>query len=179
MSIELIIDRLLHEGRLFKIRSTEFELMGIPEADQPRTMYVSSDIMAVVALPFADTEEGERIAEFRRWLDNFVEGGEISVSENPDRKPPEIMMARVRPIEAEFWSIRVTEPEQTPGIRAIGAFSDVDEFVALTWDMRENIADSFDAEVQAGIDAWFDHFRYVRPHRGDNLHAYLTTHRAV
>jgi hypothetical protein len=47
--------------------------------------------------------------------------------------------ARVHPVKAEFWSIRVTAPEDTPGIRVLGAFADKDKFIALTWDYREDM----------------------------------------
>jgi hypothetical protein len=85
------------------------------------------------------------------------------------------MLARVHPIEKEFWSIRVTAPEETPGIRSLGAFSDKDDFVALTWEKRELIADEFNEEVQSAIECWKDYFGTIAPHRGDSLDEYLTT----
>ena len=63
------------------------------------------------------------------------------------------MMARVAPVDAEFFSIRVTDPEQTPGIRSLGGFYDKDKFIALTWDFRERI-DVFDYEVAIVQAAW-------------------------
>ena len=85
-------------------------------------MYVSADVLAAVTPPFADTLEGERLGMFRAWLDDFVDGARISVSEDPDRKPPYAMLARVHPVDDEFWSIRVNEPLDTAGIRSLGAF---------------------------------------------------------
>jgi hypothetical protein len=107
-----------------------------------------------------------------------MEGAEISVSENPDRKPPDTMLARVHPIAAEFWSIRVTDPEQTPGIRSLGAFSDFDEFIALRWEYRENI-EIFDDEVTRTINVWRDLFKSEQPHSGSNLDEYLSFFRAL
>src|SRR5579863_1712235 len=79
-----------------------------------RTMIVTADILAVVDPPtFADTLQGERLGEFRGWLDNFSLNGELTVALDPDNKPPETMLARVRPAEDDFWSIRVTAPEET------------------------------------------------------------------
>lgn len=108
-----------------------------------------------------------------------MQGGELTVAEDPDNKHPETMLARVHCVEDEFWAIRVTDPEETPGIRSFGAFSDKDEFVALTWEKREVIDDQFDKEVDDAIDVWIDLFTEILPHRGDHLDDYLTTYRAV
>jgi hypothetical protein len=72
------------------------------------------------------------------------------------------MLARVHPVEKEFWSIRITAPEDTPGIRSLGAFSNKDDFVALTWDKREIIADEFNEEVTSTIECWKDYFGTIR-----------------
>jgi hypothetical protein len=86
------------------------------------------------------------------------------------------MLARVDPVEKEFWSIRVTDPAETPGIRSLGGFSGFDEFVALRWEYRENI-DVFDEEVTATIEAWRDLFKSEPPHSGSNLDEYLSQYR--
>ena len=175
MSIRPILETLLNAKALFKWESFDLQSLGLEPDETARDIYVSPSIMASVAppFPFPDTEEGERLAEFCAWLDVFVEGGELSVSEDPDNKPPETMLARVHKIEDEFWSIRVTEPERTPGIRAFGAFVDTDEFVALTWTMREDI-EIFNDEVAEAKAIWKDHFGSEIPHHGSTLNAYLT-----
>lgn len=178
MSIEKMIADHVSAKVLFKLKSLDFEVWGLPEDDAARTIYVSADIMAVVMPPFADTGDGLRLGEFRAWLDGFIEGNDLSVAEDPDRKPPDAMLARVKPVEDEFWSIRVTSPEDSPGIRSFGAFSNLDEFIALTWIMREGI-DNFDEEVTSTIEVWDDYFDPEEPHRGDSLNEYLTTCRAV
>jgi hypothetical protein len=142
-------------------------------------MYVSPEIMAVITPPFADTVDGERMGEFRAWLEPFILGGELSVAENPDNKPPETMLARVHPVEKEFWAIRVTDPDTTPGVRSFGAFSAKDEFVALTWEKREVIDENFDEEVETAIEAWTAYFDPENPYQGNNLNDYLTICRAV
>jgi hypothetical protein len=83
--------------------------------DTGRIMYVTPEILAITTPPFADTREGERLAEFGAMLDAFSELGMFSVAEDPDNKPADTMLARVRPVEADFWSIRVTDPERQPG----------------------------------------------------------------
>ncbi|HEY6618636.1 MAG TPA: hypothetical protein VIY68_03745 [Steroidobacteraceae bacterium] len=172
MSRQAIIQK--HLGtRLFKHKSLAFQALGISQDDTARILYVSADVDAAVMYPFPETPEGERLAEFRARLDDFIEGAELSVAENPCDKPFDAMFARVRPVEKEFWSIRVTDPDDTPGIRSFGAFSDTNEFVALTWEMREDIS-VFDEEVEAAIAAWSDYFGSEPPYRGDNLNEYLT-----
>lgn len=178
MSIQALIQQHLVDKALFELTSLDAEIWG-GEDELARTMYVSSDIMAVVTPPFADTVDGERMGEFRACLEGFMLGGELSVAEDPDNKPRETMLARVHPIEKEFWAIRVTDPEETPGIRAFGAFSDKDEFVALTWEKREVIDDQFDEEVKAAIEMWSDYFSPETPHEGSSLNEYLTICRAV
>ena len=106
-------------------------------------------------------------------LDAFSEGGRISVAQNPDQKPWDAMLARVHPVSAEFWSIRVTAPEETPGIRAFGAFVEKDEFAVLTWHLREEMS-SFDADVIGAREAWADLFDRAAPHSGRTLDDYLS-----
>jgi hypothetical protein len=84
------------------------------------------------------------------------------------------MLARVENVEDEFWSIRVTEPIDTAGIRSFGAFFALNEFVAVTWGMRDDIRDEFDEAVAEAQERWKDLFRAEEPHSGDDLDEYLT-----
>jgi hypothetical protein len=173
MSIEPILQEQVNSGALF-------ELASLFTGDETaRTMIVSADILAVVTPPFADNDEGVLLGEFRAWLDCFLEGAEISVAENPDQKPRDTMLARVHPVDDEFWAIRVTDPEDSPGLRSFGAFAAKNKFVALTWEKRDVIGDEFDEEVDAVRESWQDRFGEEQPHFGDNLDAYLSTYRAV
>jgi hypothetical protein len=173
MSIVTILFQLAKDERLY-------ELQSLFTGDETvRTMIVAPDILAAVSPPFPDDEEGRRLGEFRAWLDSFVEGCELSVAEDPDRKASDAMLARVHPVADEFWSIRVTEPEDTPGIRAFGAFGSKDMFIALTWERRELIGGRFNEAVDELRASWRDCFRSERPFRGDRLDEYLTNFRAV
>lgn len=157
----------------------EFKSLFVDEDEEtPRRMVVSPDIHTAVQLPFADTPEGIRCGEFRAWLESFVELGELSVSEYPFNKPPETMLARTDPIGDEVWSIRVTEPEDTPGIRAFGSFAEQNGFIALTWALREVIDDDFAGAVEDARDTWKDYFGEP-PFKGESLDEYLTHYRAV
>jgi len=172
ISIESKIQAAIKAKKLFELESL---LTGDETA---RTMIVSADIIAAVTPPFPDTEDGLRRAEFRGWLDGFLEGGEISVAEDPDKKPRNTMLARVHPTDAEFWSIRVTDPNDTAGIRSLGAFAGYDEFVALDWEYREHMSD-FDMDVQSAMDHWRDIFGDCAPHDGDSLDEYLSNSRPL
>jgi len=46
-------------------------------------------------------------------------------------------IARVRPVEDNICDFRAIDPN--PGIRAFGAFVEMDTFVALTWRYREDL----------------------------------------
>lgn len=175
MSIDEMILALHGNRKLYEVRSP-----WLDDGDEsPRKLYVSADIDAVITPPFPDTKHGERLGEFRAWLENFVEYGEITVCDRPCDKPPETMLARTSPVEAGFWSIRVTLPEDSPGIRSLGAFAATNEFIALTWDYREVIADDFDGEVQAVQDSWRDHFGSMPPFEGEYPSEYLANCRPL
>lgn len=171
MSIEAILTRHL-DSKLFELRSL------FTGDDTARSVYTTADVCIAIMPPFAETAIGERLAELRAWFDAFLEQSEITVSENPDNKPREVMLARVHPVKSEIWSARVTSPEETPGIRALCAFVSKDQLVALTWDFREDM-DDFDGNVERAIQIWKDLFGTELPLSGDSLDAYLTNFRAI
>lgn len=142
--------------------------------DVARTLWVSSDVLAAVTPPYhsaKNREQRERLREFREFLDAFLEHSHISVAQNPDDKPEFAMLARVKPVEREFWDFRVTAPNA--GIRAFGAFADYNTFVVLTWEYRDQISD-FDGEVQNCIDVWTDMFGSLEPYMRPHLRQYLS-----
>ncbi|KUO54109.1 MAG: hypothetical protein APF80_14820 [Alphaproteobacteria bacterium BRH_c36] len=168
-----ILRGLLEDRRLLVFRSQFVD--GVT----PRMMYVTPGIENVTRGPFGDLPEDERLAEFAAWLESFVEFGEVTVAEDPHNKPPDVMLARVDPVEDEFWSIRVTDPDEYPGIRALGAFVAHDEFAALTWDYRESIADDFDGEVEEVRAQWKALFGAVKPFSGGKIDEYLSNARPI
>jgi hypothetical protein len=175
-------ERILREAlgkRLFRLLPEP--LFADEESVEPsREMYASSDVSAAVMGPFPDTLEGRRRGEFWAWLEAWMYGSEIAVSEDPFDKPGETQLARVAPVEDEFWSIRVPAPIDTDGkpladgLRSLGGFHDQDEFIALTWEYREKIDRDFDWYVDEVREVWRDIFDSERPHKGENLYAYLT-----
>jgi hypothetical protein len=102
----------------------------------------------------------------------------ITVSEEPFSKPSDVMLARVSPVEADFWSMRITDPEETAGMRVLGAFYGKDAFVALTAEFREDIHD-FGSEVGNAQEIWRDHFGTSLPHSGRCLDDYITNYYKV
>jgi hypothetical protein len=133
-------------------------------------------VLDAVSEPFQGTRK-RWLAEFRENLDAFLEGCELSVGEDPHDKDANALMARVAPVEDEFWDMRVTAPK--PGIRAFGAFAELDTFVCLTWEYRDVIRDRFDAEVARCQEEWRRLFGSTKPFKGKNLDAYLTHYISV
>lgn len=140
-----------------------------------RSMFVTPEIDALAKPPFPDTLEGERYAALAQYLDAFCELNEITVSEVCKGKPPGVMLARVCPVEDDFWSMRITDPDDTPGMRILGAFSDLNSFVGLICDFREYI-DDFDEEVYFVKESWKNYFGDLKPHTGRRLDDYLTNY---
>ena len=140
-------------------------------------MFVTPEIYAVAKPPFADTLKGERHAEVASYLDAFSELNEISVFEGSGPKPWGVMLARVMPPEDEFWSMRITDPEDTAGIRILGGFCGLDAFVGLTFEYRELIPPGeFSDEVGVLRETWADYFGTTPPHSGASLDDYLTNY---
>jgi hypothetical protein len=171
MSIAAILQRHLDSGALVKLPSL------VTGNETPREIIVTREIYQLLSQNLSDDLEGERLVEFRETLDAFSEHGQFSVAENPDNKPPYTMLARVHDVRDELWSMRITEPDDTPGIRALGAFSDTNKFVVLAWEYRELM--NFDADVAAVKQQWKMMFGNQTPHSGDNLDAYLTNYIAL
>lgn len=136
-------------------------------------MFVTPEIDGIARRPFPETFEGNRYAELAAFLDAFCEMGVITICEDPDRKPWDVMLARVHPIQDEFWSMRITDPPNTPGLRLLGGFCAKDEFVALQWEFRESIYD-FDGEVDELKETWRDHFGDLRPLSGRTVDEYIS-----
>lgn len=168
MSIVVQVEGLVATGKLFERPSS---YLGI----SARTMVLTPEIDGLAMAPFADTVEGERQAALAQYLDAFCELNEITVSQTPDSKPSDVMLARVKPVGDDFWSMRITDPDDTPGMRILGAFYDVDSFVGLLCDFRENMQ-SFDEEVAAVKQVWKDYFGDMTPHSGRTLDDYLTNY---
>ena len=141
-------------------------------------MFISKEINSVANPPWAPNQDGGRQAQMRAWLDAFVEGRRISVSENPRKHPRKTFMARNTPLKEQVFDIRCIDP--IPGIRVFGRFVELDTFVALIWDYRENLNGAdIDEAVERCIREWRRLFPNSTIFAGNNLDAYLTNYYAV
>jgi hypothetical protein len=149
-----------------KLHCLESRLTG---EETVRTLFISQEVLDALTHPYPE-DRAHRLSEFREFLDAFLEGGLLSVAEDPDLKDSYAMIARVKEVKDDFWDFRVTAPK--PGIRAFGAFSEFDTFILLTWEYREHI-DDFNAEVDRCKTEWAQLFKSP-PYSGANINAYLS-----
>ncbi|MBR0855631.1 hypothetical protein [Bradyrhizobium liaoningense] len=139
--------------------------------DTPRALFVTQEVLDAVTPPFPSSPRGLH-AEFRQALDAFLEMGEMSVGLDPLTKPSDALMARVAPVEWEFFDFRITSPK--PFIRAFGGFAERDTFVVVSWQYRDVIADKFDEEVLRCKHEWERLFGRTPPFKGTYLDDYLS-----
>jgi hypothetical protein len=137
---------------------------------------VTKEVLEAVTFPFPKAYSTLH-AEFRQTLDGFLEGGEMSVGENPDTKSSDALMARVKPVECEFFDFRITAPY--PAIRAFGGFVEMDVFVITTWQYRDLIGNDFDSEVNRCKHEWQKLFGKTKPFKGKRLNEYLSNYISV
>jgi len=107
-------------------------------------------------------------------LDEFTDGGFITIAENPRDKEASALLARVEPAEDDVFDFRCLDPK--PGIRALGCFAEVDVFVALTWEYRENLEndDDWSAEIARCKSEWKRLFCDLPPFKGAKLNEYVS-----
>ena len=84
------------------------------------------------------------------------------------------MLVRVDPVEDEIWDMRCIAPN--PGIRCFGAFAGQDNFIALTWEYRENLlgASDWQREIEDCKATWTQFFGTLTPFKGESLDEYLS-----
>lgn len=147
---------------------------SLPSAPAIREIFASAEVRDGASPPWPKFRTGMRHAAFRATLDHFSEGNKISVAEDPFRKPSYAFLARVDPVEDEFWDIRCLRVDD--GIRCFGGFGGRDLFIALTWEFRDEIGDQFDDEVKRCKAEWKKLFGPLTPQRGNNLDEYITNY---
>jgi hypothetical protein len=165
MSIRDQIIELVRNKELFCLESQDWG------PDTPRTLFLTKDVLDAITPPFPATPRGLH-AEFRQQLDAFLELNLLSVGEDPKTKDSNAQMARVDPVEWEFWDFRITSPY--PQIRALGGFSELDTFVIVSWQYRDIIDDKFDDEVRRCKIEWEKLFGRTPPFSGKKLNEYLS-----
>lgn len=144
-----------------------------------REIFISEDIYTVAQPPWAQTQMGRRCAQMRAYLDAWTEGRRLTVSDNPYRKRKATNIARTDPVADQVFEFRCIDPK--PGIRVLGCFADFDLFVALTWNVRENLTDdkAWRDEIERCKAAWRRLFNPYPPFSGAHLHDYLSNFQPV
>jgi hypothetical protein len=138
-----------------------------------RTMFISKEINRVVHPPWAQGRNGTRHAQMRAWLETFIAGRRIPVAEHPFKKGRDAYLARVHPVANEIWDIRCMNPN--PGIRVFGRFTELDTFVALTWEHRESInGKQFDTAIARAMNEWRRLFPTIPVFKGNKINDYLS-----
>lgn len=168
MSIRDEINAHLAAKRLFHLTSA---FLG---EDAPRDVFVSVDVAELVLhMPISGGREGRRASNARALLDGFIEGDYVTVGEDPFDKNATCIMARVDPVKAEIFDFRCLDPN--PGLRILGAFSERDTFIALTWDYRENFDGNWHEKVADCQAEWRRLFGNIPRHSGANINEYISS----
>jgi len=170
MSIRSQIAQLVGRKELFCLESQDWG------PDTPRTLFVTPEVLRAITPPFPATPAGLH-AEFRQQLDAFLELGFMTIGEDPKTKASDALMARVAPVEWEFFDFRITSPY--PAIRAFGGFSERNTFVIVTWQYRDVIDKDFDAEVLRCKHEWEKLFGRTPPFKGKSIDDYLSNNLPV
>jgi hypothetical protein len=109
-------------------------------------------------------------------LDDFIEGGKITVRWDPRRRRNPCILARLErssdSTDYEMWELRAMDPR--PGARVLGGFAEKDVFVGVTWDYRENFEALWPAEIGYCVGQWKRLFGACRPFEGIDPSEYLS-----
>jgi len=159
------IKELVRRNRLFDITSRD--LRATADREYRRWIYVSEDISKEIA-----TRHNE--AAFRRLsaqFQSFIIGGTVPVALIHDHKNAE--WARLDPSGHEVWESRIRH--QTPELRVLGRFADVDIFVAFNlyegWQLKGKPKwDAAKARCQAD---WHALFPVASPVQGATVSDYI------
>lgn len=166
MSIQDVINS--HDG-------IELDCIGslFPGDETPRFIYVNRDVADFIWNQ-DDTREGHIGQNAGALIDDFVAGGHITVGLDPYNKDRTCIMARVDSPDPQYdmWDIRCLDPN--PGARVIGAFSEKDCFIALTWDYRDNFDRDWPGQIQRCIDEWKRLFGNLLPITGTAIDDFIS-----
>lgn len=143
--------------------------MGLAGA---RGVYATQEVWDMLN-DLSDTEAGARHAIARAQVDGFTEGLRMSLR-MPPSKNVEAQIALMDERSEEIWEIRARDPR--PGIRLFGRFAAKNEFVALTWDYKENCITQEDNERQKDRckQRWKSLFAELTPFQGENADDYVS-----
>lgn len=117
------------------------------------------------------SRDGMLFVRAKASFDAFIELGTITMASDPHNKKSTSIMAPVDSLESGVFDFRVTDPK--PGLRILGCFSAPDEFVALTYDYRENFDGHWPEQVDRCQAEWKRLFGNIEPFKG-KINEYVT-----
>ena len=123
-----------------------------------------------------DIECEIRYARARAVVDAFI-GGLRLAARHPPSTSAKAQIALLNPPEEQVWAFRSREPK--PGVRVFGCFAEIDVFVALNTELKENIDADYVREKEKCKRAWRQFFPTYTPLKGTSLADYLTAFHAV
>jgi hypothetical protein len=148
-------------------------LDSIPTA---RLVIATKEVNAEICGFWALSDHEIRYARMRAVIDAFISGSRIAARYPPSRSA-RAQLALLDPADEQVWEFRSREPK--PGVRVFGCFAEIDLFIALCSELRENIDANFVKEKEKCKREWRKFFAPYQPHRGEALSDYLTNSHAV
>lgn len=128
MSMRDAINVRCADGRLVLLRP---RIVGTPVE---RWMFLSEEVNQLLIEPWDNQEWKERCYDLRETLEEFIQGGIISIARE-SRRAKDAYMSQLEMPSDRVWDIRARHP--SPGIRIIGSFAEKDIFVGITWGLRK------------------------------------------
>lgn len=135
-----------------------------------RHIFITPDLKRFILGPWDNVDDEIRGNKLYGDLEVFIKGEIVQVSRLARRKPPNTYMSPTSPRTDEIFSIRSTNPK--PQIRVIGAFSEPDHFVALSYEFRDQI--NWDDEIEYCIGKWRSLLAPFPRHSGEFPNDYIS-----
>lgn len=146
--------------------------------ETPRYAYITHEVAELI-WNSGDGRDADLGNNARGLIDDFVEGGEITMSLDPYDKEAWCIMSRVDtsrldPVSREYdiWELRCLDPR--PGVRILGGFAEKDVFIALTWDYRQNFDNEWPKKIGECITEWRNLFENIKPFKGAKPSEYIS-----
>lgn len=142
-----------------------------------RTLFITREVNdGFDSKTWIDPQDADRYAKLEADFDRFISGDTISIGWNPFDKDPGAFMARVDPTDYGIWTIRSVAPK--PGLRVLGAFCEIDVFIAMQVYARKDLGGPKDrrwaAARENAIARWNDLFAPRKPLVGGDVHDHFS-----
>lgn len=139
-----------------------------------RWIFVNDEVFKEFNPPWESDKREKNIARARQLLDQFSEGGLISVR-MPPSKNTKAQLALLSDASDEIWEFRSVEPD--PQIRIFGRFAEPNVFIALAIRNKPDAAtdDQYFEIREKCKREWRIYFPSYNPHTGNSANDYLST----